>query len=188
MAIRLWWIDDGPPDEGLMEHARAHLEDAFHDEVALEAHPGAPEDAYDPRRGQHLSGRLLAWLASEDSAGAANGGRVVGVTERDLFIPILTFVFGEAQLGGRAAVASFARLRPPPSTPRADALLRSRLAKECVHELGHTWGLRHCDRPRCVMGRWASVMDVDGKEGLFCADCRARMRDFEQRQRGSGQP
>ncbi len=177
MGIRLWWLDERPPDEGLMEHARAHLQTAFGQAVTLEAHPGAPADAYDPRRKQHLSGRLLSWLAQE-SGGTDGGGRVLGVTERDLFIPILTFVFGEAQLGGSSAVVSLARLRPPPDAPRAASLLRSRLAKECAHELGHTWSLRHCDGPRCVMGRSASVMDVDGKDGLFCADCRAKMRDF----------
>ena len=31
-------------------------------------------------------------------------GKVLAVTDQDLFIPILTFVFGEAQLNGRAAV------------------------------------------------------------------------------------
>ncbi|HEY3446709.1 MAG TPA: peptidase M54 [Myxococcales bacterium] len=171
-----------------MEHARAHLATAFGDEVALEVHPGAPADAYDPRRDQHLSGRLLGWMAQEDASGTSEDRRVLGVTGRDLFIPILTFVFGEAQLGGRTAVVSIARLRPPPTAPRAANLLRSRLAKECAHELGHAYSLRHCDRPRCVMGRSASVMDVDGKEGLFCADCRARMQDFKQRQRGSALP
>lgn len=188
MGIRLWWLDDRPPDEGLMEHARSHLAAAFADAVTLEARPGAPADAYDPRRNQHLSGRLLSWLADEDAAGAAEGRRVLGVTERDLFIPILTFVFGEAQLSGRAAVVSLARLRPPEGTPRAANLVRSRLAKECAHELGHAYSLRHCDRPRCVMGRSASVMDVDGKDGLFCADCRAKMQDFKQRQGGSAPP
>ncbi|MGC4117681.1 MAG: peptidase M54 [Myxococcales bacterium] len=171
-----------------MEHARAHLSSAFGDDVALEVHPGAPADAFDPRRNQHLSGRLLGWLADEDSAGRVEGGRVLGVTERDLFIPILTFVFGEAQLGGRAAIVSLARLRPPPAMPRGANLLRTRLAKECAHELGHAYSLRHCDRPRCVMGRSASVNDVDGKEGLFCADCRAKMHDFRQMQRGSAPP
>ena len=30
--------------------------------------------------------------------------RLLGVTERDLYIPILTFVFGEAQIGSSAIV------------------------------------------------------------------------------------
>ena len=164
-----------------MEHARAHLEEAFDEPVRLAAHPGAPEDAFDPRRGQHLSGRLLKWLLDEDREGAAQGERVLGVTDKDLFIPILTFVFGEAQLGGRAALVSTARLRPAPGTPRGLGLLRSRLAKECAHELGHAYGLTHCDTPRCVMGRSSSVLDVDGKDQTLCDDCRARLRAGRRR-------
>ena len=34
--------------------------------------------------------------------------------------------------------------------PRED-LLRERLVKEAAHELGHTFGLRHCADWRCVM-------------------------------------
>ncbi len=185
MAILLWWIDDGPMDEDLMVHARDHLADVFREPVLLAAHPGAPQDAFDPRRGQHLSGRLLGWLAASDPEGEASGRRVLGVTASDLFIPILTFVFGEAQLGGRAAVASLARLLPPAGVPRAHEVLRTRLAKECAHELGHAYGLRHCDTPRCVMGRSSSVVDVDQKSGSLCGDCRVRLRDLRSRMGGA---
>jgi archaemetzincin len=36
--------------------------------------------------------------------------KATGIVPFDLFIPILTFVFGEAQLNGRVAVVSTARL------------------------------------------------------------------------------
>ena len=181
MGIRLWWIGEGPVDENLMEHARAHLEATFREPVSREVRPGAPADAYDPKRRQHLSGRLLAWLCEEDAVGAQGGDRVVGVTDRDLFIPILTFVFGEAQLGGRAAVVSLARLAPAAGAVRGEDLLRTRFAKECAHELGHAFGLRHCDSPRCVMGRSSSVIDVDGKGGTLCSDCRGRLEDLRRK-------
>ena len=72
------------------------------------------------------------------------------MTDADLFIPVLTFVYGEAQLGGRAAVVSTARLAVEQG--RHDpALVAERIVKECVHELGHTFGLLHCDTPGCVM-------------------------------------
>ena len=84
---------------------------------------------------------MAAWRA------ASPGDRVLAVTDVDLFIPVLTFVYGEAQLGGRAAVVSTARLSVEPRAPTTPAVAR-RLVKETVHELGHTFGLLHCDAPR----------------------------------------
>jgi archaemetzincin len=96
---------------------------------------------------------------------------VLGLTDVDLFIPILTFVFGEAQLGGMAAVVSTARLGDPPEM--ADGrVIWERTAKEAVHELGHAFGLVHCGTPACVMSRSANVRDVDLKRGDLCGSCR----------------
>jgi archaemetzincin len=100
-------------------------------------------------------------------------GKVLGVTDADLFIPILTFVFGEAQLGGRSAVVSTARLAEP-GLPD-ERIVMERLAKESVHEMGHVFGLLHCDVPGCVMGRSSSVRDVDKKRGDLCPTCRERI-------------
>ena len=181
MAIRLWWIGEGRADEGLMKHACAHLEATYREAVSREVRPGAPADAYDAKRGQHLSGRLLSWLREEDRDGERDGVRVVGVTDRDLFIPILTFVFGEAQLGGRTAIVSLARLQPDSDAKSGEELLRGRVAKECAHELGHAYGLRHCETRSCVMSRSASVIEVDGKGGALCSDCRVRLKDLRRR-------
>jgi predicted Zn-dependent protease len=41
----------------------------------------------------------------------ADAVRILGVTEGDLAIPTLKFVFGQAQLDGPVAVVSLARLR-----------------------------------------------------------------------------
>jgi archaemetzincin len=46
-----------------------------------------------------------------ESNGHHGSGKLLGVADVDLFIPVLTFVFGEAQLDNRAAVASVHRLR-----------------------------------------------------------------------------
>lgn len=136
--------------------------------------PDRPERTYDPRRGQHSSSQILKWLVAKAPPGAR---RVLGVTDVDLFIPILTFVFGEAQMNGRAAVVSTARLAGAGS-PADGRRLPHRLAAECVHEVGHTFGLVHCGTPRCAMGRAASLLDVDEKTSALCADCRERFRAF----------
>ncbi len=166
--ILVWWIGERPPSEEALEHVRFHLEKAFGPGVAVWHGSERPEDAYDPRRKQWSSTRIISWLAR-----AGPPGKVLGVTDVDLFIPILTFVFGEAQVGGRAAVVSMARLAEPGLLD--ERIVLERLSKESVHEVGHVLGLLHCETPGCVMGRSASVRDVDGKRGEPCAACRARV-------------
>ncbi len=165
--IRIGWIGVAPPDRPLLAHVVKHVARAYRAEVSTFEAPGTPAHAFDPKRNQHSSGEILKWLLPLAPA----GGKVLGVTDRDLFIPILTYVFGEAQLGGAAAVISSARLGDELDLfgPR---VVRERLAKEAVHELGHCHGLRHCQTPGCVMGRSASVREVDEKGLGLCSDCR----------------
>lgn len=128
-----------------------------------------PPDSYEPRRKQYYSTKILKEMLGNVPADAL---KLLGVTERDLCIPILTYVFGEAQLGGTAAIVSLARLRQefygaPPEQP----LLMERLRKECLHELGHTFGLYHCPSRECVMYLSNTVIDVDSKGRTFCSHC-----------------
>ncbi|HEY6104424.1 MAG TPA: archaemetzincin family Zn-dependent metalloprotease [Anaeromyxobacteraceae bacterium] len=169
-GIHLWWIGERGADPRLLEHVRSHLDRAFGLPVLLWRGTERPREAYDPRRRQWSSTRILAWLLEK----GPRGGKVLAVTDTDLFIPILTFVFGEAQLGGDAAVVSTARLSDPPELGDG-RVVRERLAKEAVHELGHAFGLTHCGTPGCVMSRSASVRDVDLKRDDLCAACRARL-------------
>ncbi len=164
-AIHLWWIGDGDPGPRTLEHVRNHLARALGLPVRVFEDPARPADAWDARRKQWSTSRILAWLAH-----AGPPGKVLAVTDQDLFIPILTFVFGEAQLDGRAAVVSTARLGEPGLPDPRVAL--ERLAKEAVHEVGHCFGLVHCDSPGCVMGRSSTARDVDRKRGEFCSRCR----------------
>lgn len=177
--IHLWWIGEGTAEEGMMQELRAYVEHVFEFPVSIWNGSERPTDAFDAVRGQHSSTRILRWLRT---AGMPEADKVLGVTDVDLFIPVLTFVFGEAQLGGGAAVVSAARLWPRPGGRASDRrILAGRLAKECVHELGHTFGLVHCSDTRCVMARSTTILDVDGKNGTLCADCRLRFQDLRRR-------
>jgi archaemetzincin len=178
--IALWWIGEGPFDAALLGTVRDRLAAEFAREVIAADAPARPAGTLDSRRGQHSSRALLAWLLSQ----ASDGHRVLGITDVDLFIPVLTFVFGEAQLEGRGAVVSVARL-----VDRGDPDRTAwRLATEAVHELGHTFGLVHCGSmdgtgrraAPCVMARSASVRAVDEKSGRLCPDCRTRYFAFQQ--------
>ncbi len=167
--VALWWIGTGDADRGLLESVRAHVERVFRFPARLELPAGRPIDAFDARRNQHASHRVLLWLASRRPQRAA---RVLGLTDADLFIPVLTFVFGEAQLRGHAAVVSTARLVGA-GLPGESARLPVRLRTEAVHELGHTFGLLHCHDSLCAMARSSSLKDVDAKQPELCETCRA---------------
>jgi archaemetzincin len=173
-SVFVWWIGEEEVDRDLMELVRRQLSRAFGVPAVLWDGEARPRHAFDPRRKQHASGAILKWLLENGPA----DGKVLGVTDRDLFIPILTYVFGEAQLGGRAALVSTARLQEDVELygPR---LFEERLAKEAVHEVGHAFGLVHCDGDRCVMGRSPAVREVDEKTAELCAECRARLAPGE---------
>ncbi len=172
-GILLAWIGTGPMDADMLERVRQQVQATFAVPTRLLRVNGPPGDTLEPRRGQHSSTRILRWLLGTASPGAA---KVLGITDVDLFIPVLTFVFGEAQVDGPAAVVSVARLRLTyDERPAPPGLLEARLAKECLHELGHTYGLVHCPDGACVMSRSNSVLDVDRKRAAFCRDCRQRL-------------
>jgi archaemetzincin len=102
--------------------------------------------------------------------------KVLGVTELDLFIPIFTFLFGEAQLNGPGALVSIHRLHNQfYGIPEDEERLRSRLVKESIHELGHTFGLIHCFALRCVMNTSTYVEEIDQKPPTFCRICETEM-------------
>ncbi|HJW13802.1 MAG TPA: archaemetzincin family Zn-dependent metalloprotease [Thermoanaerobaculia bacterium] len=131
-----------------------------------------PEAAFDSSRGQYRASLLLKALLSDPHEEPAT--RVLGVTGVDLFTPVLTYVFGEAQLGGRAAVVSSHRLRNEVyGLPPDERLLFERLHKESVHELGHTFGLLHCPNPACVMRASSYAEEIELKAARFCDGCRA---------------
>ena len=103
----------------------------------------------------------------------------------DLFIPILTYVFGEAQLGGKACIVSTHRLTEGLLADDPDGVFSRRLVKEAVHELGHTFKLRHCPERTCIMHYCRGIQDVDRKSERLCRYCRTLLAD-EMKRLGCG--
>jgi archaemetzincin len=132
-----------------------------------------PPGSFVPARRQHDSAILLRLLVELAPADAL---KILGVTEEDLGTPVLSFVFGQAQLDGPAAVISLARLRQEfHGLPPNRDLLLARACKEARHELGHTFGLVHCGDFACAMSLSTTVRDVDLKDAAFCPACREQL-------------
>jgi len=129
--------------------------------------------AYDSSRAQFNSTKIISILSDKFKD---FNGKVLGVISVDLFIPVLTYVFGEAQLGGKVSVVSTFRLNELAyGLPENRKLTEERLLKEAIHELGHNFGLLHCEDYLCVMHPSTSVEEVDIKTSLFCAKCREKL-------------
>ncbi len=141
---------------------------------------------FDPNRRQYNSSKILLQIIAAPPPGAS---RVLAVADVDLFIPILTFVFGEAQLDGIAAAVSLHRLNSKfYGLPENQTVLTERLVKESIHELGHTFGLLHCRQPGCVMVNSTYVEDIDQKSVDMCGRCREQLRVTQHLQAGKEHP
>lgn len=128
-----------------------------------------PNAAYDAKRMQYQSVEIMKMLAQSAPLDAT---RILGVTEVDLAIPMLSFLFGQAQLDGPVAVVSLCRLHQEfYGLPAQESLLRERTVKEVLHEMGHTFGLVHCPDPACAMSLATHIKFVDAKAEQYCSRC-----------------
>jgi archaemetzincin len=175
MVSQIRLVPIGDVDPGLLEYLMLTLAGRFDAECVV-IHPNLDfQDTYNASRRQFHSTELLAGVRK---IAPADGGKILGITDVDLFIPIFTFVFGEAQVGGSAALMSTHRLRQEfYGLPGDRQLLFGRTEKEAIHELGHAYGLAHCRNFYCVMRFSNSVEDVDLKTCNFCQLCETRLRD-----------
>jgi archaemetzincin len=162
---------------GVGEECARAAEEAVQSVFGLETRRLAWDDivagCFDDRRGQFNSALILRELHRRAPPDAL---RLLAVTDRDIFIPMLSFVFGQAQLGGRIALVSVARLRQEfYRLPANELLTLSRTVKETLHEMGHTFGLIHCPDPGCPMSLSTNVIHADRKSAVFCGACSAAL-------------
>lgn len=156
------------------------------DPLLMEPLP-VPDEAHDTVREQYDATIIMraALTACPDDA-----DRLVVLTDHDIFIPMLTFIFGQAQLDGAVSLVSLARLRQEfYGLPPREDLLQQRLRKELHHELGHTFGLTHCADNLCVMALSVNVAGIDIKREEACGSCANLMTTklYELRRRGGAQ-
>lgn len=125
-----------------------------------------PQSAFLASRNQLDAAKILKLLSTE------TGGAMfkLAITSHDLCLPILTYVYGESQLGGKAAVVSLYRLNDVDRQ-----ITYARIAKVSIHEIGHVLGLEHCWEAGCLM-RFSKQLDqLDRLPLRFCSACEYEM-------------
>jgi archaemetzincin len=162
----------GEIDSNVLTGISAGLVSTFGNTVRIKTAIPIPEGAYVPARNQHLADLVLAGLKLYQ-----NGDRrLLGVTDINLFSQGLNFVFGQADVQHRIGVISLTLLKQENyGLPEDTALLIDRAQKEAVHELGHTFGLGHCQDGICVMHFSNSLIDTDVKKIYFCRRCQPKL-------------
>jgi archaemetzincin len=166
----------GPVDPEIVRRLRTAVSKILAVPVRVLRPLELPEKTFHIVRGQYHSTQILEYLLEQPETGVC---RILGVTSGDLYIPILTFVFGEAQLNGKAAVISLFRPRgDADATHPSRSVVLNRLIKLSIHELGHTYGLGHCREEGCLMGFSANLAKLDQKNLVFCNYCQVLLADF----------
>lgn len=152
-----------------LESIRSELLNVFHSTVnILDLHLDLTP-AYSKDRNQYYSTAIIS-RASELTARIE--GNIILLLQSDLYVPVLTYVFGEAQLNGRLSIVSLCRLHEEFYTGISnEELFNKRALKEILHELGHNFGLFHCRNWDCVMHSSAGIEEVDIKGNSYCSSC-----------------
>ncbi len=173
-AARISILTMGGIDSGAVDAVADGLRRAFSAEICVSPSAPVPPTAWMASRRQYDSTHLILYV---ETLAPPDSGRVLAMCDVDLASEVMTFVFGEAEIEGRIAVMSLHRLRQEVyGLPADPGLFRARAAKVAVHEMGHTWGLRHCFRYRCVMYPAETVEIADIKTESFCDSCTGKLK------------
>ena len=149
------------------------LEKQFNLIVDIEEQNIDISEFYNPERRQYDGNKLLAEIGSIKGNESI---KKIGLFKVDLFIPILTYIFGQAMLGGDSGIASLYRLRNERyGLVKDDLILLERFSKVIIHEFGHMFGLIHCHNPSCVMRSSTYVEDIDQKSNKLCNHCKSKI-------------
>jgi len=166
----------GKIEQDTLESIRENLARAFPktEIVVLKNLISLAPDLYDSTRKQYESSLLLMLI--REYARKTEADKILGITNADLYVPQLNFVFGEAESPGKAAIVSLHRLRPESYGDQTnETLFLKRATKEAIHETGHTFGLPHCPDSSCVMSFSNTIHAVDNKKQEFCPKCSTRL-------------
>jgi archaemetzincin len=171
MANQIILIPVGRVAKGTLVHLNTSLDEVFTCNCTIGTALGIPKEAFYPARQQYSGQYILAKLPTQES------GLVLGVADLDLYAPRLNFIFGLADYKSKRAVIALPRLRQSYyGDEDKPELFLARTVKEAVHELGHLYGLNHCQDRYCVMTFSNCLDDTDYKGQTFCWKCRSKLQ------------
>lgn len=177
MDERVYIVPAGTVDKEIIAKIKDRLPGSLHmkTKVIIDQPLKMPEAAYDPSRKQYDARKALD-EAARNIPLATSMERGLVIIDADLYASELNFVFGLADAKKGVCIVALARLRNEFYGLKPDErLFIERVIKEAVHELGHSYGLDHCPRPKCVMFFSNSLQDTDRKRDAFCVDCRMKL-------------
>ncbi|MGQ9721952.1 MAG: archaemetzincin family Zn-dependent metalloprotease [Candidatus Jordarchaeum sp.] len=174
MEFRIVLVPIGDIEQNLLEKLKNELSIIFHPlHVTISDAISIPKGAFNPKRRQYYSSPFLKALIKCVNSKTS---KFLGITSLDLYTNGLNFIFGQAVIDGGVCVISTHRLRPEfYGQPYNEKIFLERSTKEAVHELGHSFALKHCPNPRCVMFFSNQVLDTDLKSKNFCEKCQSQI-------------
>jgi archaemetzincin len=141
------------------------------DPLTLDQNNKADSHLFNNSRNQWISERILEWLLWKSNPTSYT--KILAICDFDAYSNGLNFVFGQAHEGGRVGAVYLPRLRQEFYGLASNVdLFHRRLTTEAVHELGHMFGLSHCETRSCVMHFSNSLRDTDFKDSTFCNKCK----------------
>jgi len=174
----IWLLKIGVIPESITRVFKKELPNVFQLKVKELPAWDTPEFCYDMKRKQYWSSLILKKMGRMIDV---TDGKVLAITEVDIYASDLNFVFGEAELAGRNCIISTYRLTYGIRGEIVEnPVFLKRTFKEGVHELGHTFGLRHCPNPKCIMHFSNSLADTDYKDSDYCTQCNKLLKYGKQ--------
>lgn len=161
----------------LLQNLTAELSKRFFCDIHIADLEISLDDFFSVDRKQYFSTGILAEAIKLTDE---YDGKIIIITDVDIFVPALTFIFGEAQLNGKHSILSVCRLHEEFYSGISDEeVLLQRTVKEFLHELGHNFGLRHCLDWDCVMHSSNGIEEVDIKGGAYCRKCVSKIDGYK---------
>ena len=127
---------------------------------------------YDSTKDQFDSKKLLERLLKQ--AERKKHFRILGIIDRDIYFESYNFNFGVAKRPSVALISIYRLKQELYGRKKNPALFEKRILTESVHELGHTFGLDHCEND-CVMQFSDKITPVDKKPSIFCDRCMGKL-------------
>ena len=159
--------------ENFIESIAESITHEFHYPVIFKDYIFDLSKFYFPGRRQYDANSLLKVVSKISIPGSF---KKIGLFKVDLFIPILTYIFGQAVLNGDSGIISLYRLRNDLyGLEQNSTILKERFTKVAIHETGHMFGLIHCQNPICVMRSSTYVEDIDQKNKNLCIKCKTQI-------------